>query len=50
MAKQTITHVGPAGHSNDEQKAQNDFARALIEAAEKRQAEIDAEKAKGGKK
>ena len=51
MSNKNLTHVGPSGHGKDEEKAQNDFAQALIEAAKQRQAEIEAEQSKrGGKK
>lgn len=51
MSTKNLTHVGPKGHSNDEERAQSDFAQALIEAAKRRQAEIEAEQAKkAGKK
>ena len=48
MANQTITHLGPKGPTKDEQQVQNDFAAQLMEAAKKKQAELN--KAKGGKK
>lgn len=46
MAKQTITHYGPNGRTNDEEQAQNDFAKQLEELTRQRQAELDAERSR----
>lgn len=54
MATKTITHVGPQGHNNDEEKAQTGFGQGLIDEALKEIARREAAKAanatKGGKK
>lgn len=51
MSSKNLTHLGPNGQTKDEEKVQNDFGQALIEAAKRRQAEIEAEQAKkAGKK